>query len=523
MARFRLLFTWMIAAWCGVSLLPVVSQAQTLRFDSYREMVIPDKANVRYSSFYSDLAFVQSVGARYTRVDGDGSDYLFASERGRLRDDGAEFPLVSQLSMRNYFLLSKYMDLDLSFLVTYRYFPMGTEDDEFDFDMAGLGLSTRLGAFTLTANEDGLGGAFNGNNATASGYTGKRGSSGGFRANLSSEFDITDVIKGRVYDSPSYRVDYVDERGRTDDLRGRKYRVLQNTLGLDVDWLMAKNKNLSYSALRTDTWPQDESFDQTRSTVTKHSLVYQQQLNPVTLVGARADYTWRVFDEAYRGNQFQQDYLAFLGADLTENTTLKLGGGVSDAELTDPGLFEQDTSSDSWIGYASLSSKLTERTSHSIGYSRRQDAAFNAGLEITDEYHYAINWRNDVWSCGYVTVYDVVEPRLSYASDYTDWYNTLTVTRALTRTLTALASAAYTERSNGTAEPAPASAGVVGEEPYLDNDYTTWAVNLGIAQAVTDNLSIHYYAEHLEQMSDNSELESSRDTIGLTVTYSHDF
>lgn len=502
----------------AVVLTPGVGRGQTLRFDNYRDLVVPDSANLRLGNFYSDWAFSQSVGARYIRSSGAGSDYLYANNRGRVRDDGADFPLVSSLSLKNYLLISKYMDLDLSVNITYSYFPNGTEDDQFDINMVGEGLSARMGAFTLNMTRDEVNGSFNGRNVSAGGYT-RSNADKGFSATVSTEFDLSDYVKGRIYDNPSYTVDYVDERGRIDNLRGQKYRYFQNTAGLDVDWLMAKNKNWSYSLTRTDTLPQDSNFDQTKSVVTKQSLAYQQQINPVLLMGARGDWTWRTFDKDLRGNQFQQDYLGFMGAELTPNTTLQAGGGYSTATLSDPGTFEQDGSSDAVIGYVSLRSMLTARTAHSIGYSRRQDSGFDAGMEVTDEYRYAITWHNDLWSWSFLTLYDQVQPQLASVSDYTDWINQMTVTRVLTRTLTGVISGAYTVRDNSQ----PQATDLNADQVFVSNSYDTWALNAGLTHRITDHLTAFYYVEHLSETGDQASMDFDRDTVGLTLTYQHDF
>ena len=498
----------------AMGLLAVEAGAQTLRFDSHRDLVVPDNANVRLGNFYSDVSFGQSAGVRYTRSNGEGAQYLYDNHLGRVRDDGVEFPLVSSLSLHNYLLISKYMDLDLSVNVNYSYFPNKTEDDQWDVNMATEGLSARLGAFTLNMTRDEVNGNFNGRNVSAGGFT-RSNSDKGFSSTISTEFDLTDFIKGRVYDSPSYTVDYVDDRGRIDELRGRKYRYFQNRLGLDMDWLMAKNKNMSYSFARTDTKPMDNGFDQTKSTETKHSLVYQQQINPVLMAGARAELIWRTFDKAYRGSQFQQDYLGFLGADLSDDTTLEAGGGHSSARLTDAGAYEKDGTSDAMVGYV----KLTQRTAHAVGYSRRQDGGFDAGLEIVDEYRYAITWHNDLWSWSFVSLYDQVQPRLADISDYTDWMNQMGVTRVLTRNLSAVLNGAYTVRDNS----APAKEDLYADQPYMANGYDTWAVNFGLTQHITDSLSAFYYAEHLNQSGAGPKMDFDRDTVGVTLTYRHDF
>lgn len=541
MSRSPCLVLMMLAGVCALSLAPVTARGQMLRFDEYRDLVIPDNANVRLGNFYSDWSFAQSVGVRYTRTTGEGATILEDGHLGRTREDGTDFPTVSTLSMKNYLLINKYMDLDLSVNISYNYFPAGTEDDQLDVDIVGEGMSARMGSFTMSATRDALAGSFNGRNVTANAYT-ETGSSkrSGTSATLSSEFDLTKYVRSRIYDTPSYTTDYVDRRGRSDNLRGDKYRYFQNELGLDLDWLMAKNQDLAYSFRRMDTWPQDNDLNQARSSVTKQSLIYENQLNPVLMVGARADYTWRQFDAASnndptqgdyrRSDQFQQDYSGFMGADLTENTTLSLGGGYSMAELNNPGTYEQKGESDTVIGFATLRSMLTERTAHSIGYSREQDGGFEAGLEIIDQYRYAIAWHNDLWSWSYLCLYETVQPQLANVSEYSDWLNQVGLTRQLTRTMTGIANVAYTVRNNGeitmgnmTADGKTVGGDLNADQKFVSDDYTTWAANVGLTQRLTDHLAAYYYVEHLVQSGSDSSMDFERDTVGATLTYQHDF
>jgi hypothetical protein len=520
MSRSPCLVLFLLAAMGAWGLVPGTAQGQMLRFDNYRDLVMPDNANIRLGNFYSDWAFSQSVGARYSETSGDEVLYRGPTRLGRWIKDGADFPMVSSLSLQNYLLINQYMDIDLSVNLSYSYYPVGTEDDQLDVNIASEGASARMGAFSMSVTRDSLAGGFNGRNVTANTYTRRDGDKGAdVSATLSTEFDLTKYIRARLYDTPSYTADYVDRRGRRDDLRGEKYTYFQNTLGLDLDWLMAKNQELAYSFRRVDTWPQDNDLNQARSTETRQSLLYQNQLNPVLLVGARADFIWREFDESLRGDQFQHEYLGFMGADLSENTTLSLGAGYSTAELEDPGPFEQEGTSDSTIGFISLRSMLTARTAHGIGYSRRQEGGFEAGLEIVDQYRYALEWRNDLWSWSFLSLYETVEPRLSSASEYSDWLNQVGVSRTLTRHMTGVANVAHTVRDNSAIAPDDLNA----DQIYIYEDYTTWAVNLGLTQRLTDRLGAYYYVEHLEQSGASSSLDYERDTIGATLTYHYDF
>lgn len=504
-----------VAAWIGVVMMAAASAAvgQTLRFDEYREQQIPDHANLRIGPFYSDIAFSQSAGYRYTTSSGNGRDYLYKNDYGRIMEDGSEFPLVSQLSFRNYVIISKYMDLDISFSLGYRYFPMGTEEDEFIFDVVGPAISATMGSFSFSMAEDTWLGSFNGRQASA--YMGERGR--GVAANVSSDFQLTPFVRGRIYDMPSYRTEYVDERGYTDNTSGREYTAFQNLLGLDMDWLMAKDKNLAYSASRVDTIPQGEGFDIQRSVVYNQGLAYQQQLNPVAAGGARANYVWRLYEEG-RGDQFQQDYSVFLGTHLSEDTLLQTALGYSMGELTDANQWESNGTSTAVIGLIRLQSQLTANLSHALGYEKSQRGGFDAGFELVDSYSYSLAWKSHDWSMGFLTAYQVVEPRLSRTSDYSDWLNQFTAARALNDYMTLTLATVYTIRDNGSTR-----AGDIGEgDLMIENSYDTWASNIGLAYVLGRYWTLKAYVEHLERLSDAEDLAFTRDMAGIDLTFSRD-
>jgi hypothetical protein len=339
-----------------------------------------------------------------------------------------------------------------------------------------------------------------------------------FAGNFSAEFFPTPVVRGRLYDAPSYRVDYVDERGLTDQVSGREYKVLQNILGLDFDWLMAKNKNMAYSASRTDTWPQGDEYNFARSIIYRQSLAYQQQLNPLAMVGARADCTWRDYLKE-RGDQFQQDYSAFTGLQLTEASTLNLSLGYSRAELTDAGAYESNGVSETVIGTVQLHTQLSDTLAHSLAYSRSQSGAFEAGLEVVDDYRYVLNWGGRVGTLALAAEMRSVDSRLSAVSDYTDWIATLAGSLPLTASMTLFAATAYDARDN---EPVPAG-GLGAGDVYVENDYQTWDSTIGLQKQLTQHLSLLLYGQHTERFSDTPDLEFDRDIVGTTLNYGYDF
>jgi hypothetical protein len=490
----------------------VCARAEPMRFETYLQGHDPDKANIRMGALLSDWAFSQSAGYRYTRSSGAGSDYLYENRYGRLRKDGSDFPLVSQLSTRNYLMFSEAVDLSVSLNLRYSYFPNGTEDNEFEI-MPGL--FAQSGAFRFEMSEDGWMGSYSGRRTSA--FAGDRGA--GMAANIGTDFELTPFLRGRVYDSPSYGVYYVDERGIADYTSGQKYPVFQNILGLDLDWLMAKDKSLGYSASRTDVIPIDEQgYDMNEGVVYRQTLDYQQQLNPVTLGGLRADWFWRDYKKD-RGSQFQQDYISYLGADLTENTTARASLGYSLATLDSAGLYETNGSSSAVIGSLGLETRLTETLSHFGRYERSQRAGFQAGFELVDGLIYGIRWVKDLTTLTLSTAYEHVEPAQARITPYTDWLTQGSLSQQLTRRMRLTVSSAYTIRNNGSSDE-----DYLGEgNPYIDGDYDTWANSLVLSCLLTDHLTAYAYLDRVARSGDADALDATRDTVGVTLAYYNDF
>ena len=537
--RLRLM-VFAIALVVMMAVVATTAWADVARFESYQLQAVPDNANILIGPFYSDLAFYQSVGIRYITTSGPGADYLLGkrasysqnsspvsgavsglgsssggSGRGQIRKDGVDFPTVSQLTDKNYVLISKYMSFDISFSLTYRYFPNGSEDNALDVEIIDPGFNAQMGSFALSTSGDARMSQYSGRDTTESGEQHK-----GFSANLSSDFELTPFVRARIYDRPSYRTDYVDQRGYSDTLSGQKCPIFQNLVGLDCDWLVAQDKTVGYTASRTDTTPQGTTnFDIRQSVVYNQMVEYRQQVNPLTAVGARAIYIWSDF-AAGRGHQFQQDYETFMNTDVTPDSSLNAMIGYSLADVTGAGAFETNSTSGAVIGSLGLQTRLSETLTHGISYSRSQRAGFMAGVEVIDAIRYNIQcvWP-DSWSLGYSTAYEIGTPSLAAITKYTDWMNHLSASRPLTKDLTLTMASVYTMRMN----TAPAQGDIGYGDVYMNSDYDTWVTTVGFIQTLGKRLKLYTYVEHLERMSNSQLLQVSRNTVGMTLGYYYDF
>ena len=492
--------------------------AQTLRFDSDRPFAIPENANIRLGDvFYSDLAWSQSLGYRYVRTAGPGAGSLFSAGRGQITEDGSDFPIISALHVRNGLLLGSSTEVDLSFTMQYAYYPLGTEDDNFQFTMVDLGLYSRMGAFTFALTKDYWQGAFNGGYGQA--YVGSQGA--GALGVFQVSFAPTPFFQGRLYDQPSYRVMYLDDRGLVDNFSGQKYRAFENTAGIDTGWLLAKDKNVTAGFSRVDTLPQGQAYRNLRSAVYNGNVGYNQQVNPLLMAGARADYAWTRYTAsgASRGDQFQQDYTTFANFDLTDLTTLRLDAGVSRVKLTNPSAFENAGSSDTVVGSAGINSQISKHLAHALSFSRTQSRGFQAGAEIVNLGSYQLSWNSDMLSASVATALRDVSTRLSSVPGYRDWLTQLNLSHPLTEHINLYGSTAYSVRLNGSV----AAGGFGTGQPYLQDDYDTWVSTLGIGYTILPGLVLSSYVEHLNRFSSGSQLEYTQDTFEVDLAYSYDF
>jgi hypothetical protein len=496
---------------------PAGAQLIALRYNSHREVAIPEYATVRAGPFYSTLTWQQTIGYRYVDTAGSGAARLYNNDLGVIKKDGSDFPLYTTLNWQNYLILTPSMDLEIGLQLTYRYYPLNTADDELTFNLADTSYLVQYNNLTVRSSGDTWAGTYAGDNYNV--YATDQ--SGGLNANLSSDFTLTEFLKGRIYDAISYRVDYVDARGRTDYQNGSKYQVFQNIAGLDLDWLMARDKNMALTLTRTDTIPTDETtYKDQRSEIYRGGLAYEQMLTENLLVGLRAGYTYRHYIHSTRGTQFQQEYEGFSTIQLTARSELQIALGYATADLDEAGLYETEGSTDSLIGRAKLKTQLHKDLSHAISYTRNMTGGYAAGLEVTDEARYSIDWdaTRDI-GVGLSTAYQSVEPRLTAVTPYVDWVTQLSVSWQALKDLKFDFATSYSIRDNGPITTNSPNA----SDPTVAYDYDVWSALLGATYQLTQAASLAAYIQHTAEFSDAEELRYTRDIYGINFTFSYTF
>jgi len=494
--------------WAGLVLLLLFaprSVAQHLRYSDHREVKIPDYATVRIGPFYSSMTFFQSVGYRYTRGEGAGTDFLFGTRRGRILEDGSEYPLVSRLTTRNYLLITRSMDLDLSVDISYHHFPLGTQEDELVVQLPPEGLS----------------------------------------GSLSTEIRWTPYLRSRIYEDLLYRTDYIDTRGISDNYGGSAYEYFRNSFGINTDWLMARDKNLSLDLSRTDQVPKDDEYADQESVTYAESIAYEQQILPQLVIGVRAGAQQISYTATDRPDVDIQNYSMYARAGLGEEEevgvvvrptrattiTLRLGASVAASASYQRGgssrtfgnvdlqsIYESESAAGSTalLVEGRIETRLRKDMMHSLTYERGVRGGFLAAFEEHDSLEYRLQYTGAFTSASVFSKWSTIRPSAGALNEYKDWTSGLTWRYPLSRSVDLRLTSTYSERENET---------VVIEtgEVEWDSDYRTWVTRLGTAFKVTRSINFDFYAQHVERTSDAEKLTYERDTIAATFTYRHDF
>ena len=465
--------------------IPGGADAQQLRFTNHRELAIPDYATFKLGPFYSTVAFSQSVAYRYTRSRGTGTDYLVDNQRGVIVRDGHELPCVSVLEMRNYLLLTENTDLDASIRLVYEYYPLATQENEFYVDMGQEGIV----------------------------------------GTLSSEVYLSPYLRGTLSDSIVYRTDYVDTRGIPDRYGGQRYEHLWNAVGLDMDWLLAKDKNVGLSLSRADNIPFGDTFLDQESVTYGESLLYEQIVAPGVAAGARANFRQVRYRDPDETSLNLWDYGIYLSlergarARLTKRSSITFGAGYG-AGRSWTSTQTNGVTSETLVGGVELTTELSERLTHVLSYGRAMAPGFLVGsLEIADRYGYRIDWKGDRLTLRLFSAFSTVKPAddLVEYGEYWDWSSGLSASLVVTRYVVLEGSSAYTMRDNRY------DAAGLDVDSELVSDYRTWVNRLGTTVNLTSDLFFDTYAQNVERFSDDEDLAYERFTFYAGLRYRHEF
>lgn len=458
--------------------------AQTVRFGPYREVAVPEYATVRIGPFYSDWLFTQTAGFRYTDSRGAGTDFLDFNRRGVIREDGAEYPLRSTFSMRNYLIVTRQIDVEFAARATYAHYPNQTQEDELDIDLGEEGI---LGTFSMG-------------------------------------FQLTPFVQGTLSDQMLYRTDYIDTRGISDRYGGERYVYFYNTARADLNWLLARKQEVSVAVSRSDMIPRDDAFAEQERYWYEESVSLRHTLSEGVSVGARAGFVQTRYASSERSNTDRESYGLFSrvergGIPLTASSTLALGVGYTRGEsstrLTEDGRQTEGDEEQTITGNASLATQLRRNLAHSVSYDRGMRSGFDSDFEIFDSLEYRIRWTGAAAAVTLYTRWLEVRPSAEGGNGYTDRVTGAEAAFPVTSFMTLDASSSYAQRENRftLAEGALEST----------NDYNTWVSRIGTSFAITRSIDFIAYYMHIERESDNDNLSYQRNIYEAMLRYTHRF
>jgi hypothetical protein len=482
--------------------------AQSLSYDTRRDIAIPDHSTLRIGPFYSAVRLTTTAGYRYTTGSGQGSDFLIDNQRGRIRSDGSDFPVITSLDFRNYVPITRHSDLDFSVRVSYRYFPLDTQDNEFNVSVPDEGVS----------------------------------------ANISSEFQISPYLRGTLFDRFKWVTDYVDDSGVRDDIGGRRYERVENNIGLRFDWLMAKDKNIGLTLSRFDLIALEEEFERQDRVTYLEEIRYEDRIIDGVVAGAGIRFQQTDFEEPERADTDQSDVFFFLNATGSENglgrlpitdaTTIELGAGLSagsearsgSASAADADSFvtavdddrnNANRNRDTTVlnANAKIRTDMSKHLAHELLYRRGLRSGFNSSFETFDRFQYSIDYNRVGVGIRLFTDYDVVEPT-DEINGYDTWIAGVAVDYPLMDFVDLDFSYRYNIRSDRT-EVLDSDGDTAIEESrrdFFDNIF-----RIGTSVALYRDVEIITYYERYERDSAGGDRDSLRNTFQILATYSQDF
>ncbi len=479
-----------IRAWCIVLVCLISAarvSAQQLSFHEYRKQKVPDYATIKLGPFYSDVVLSQSAGWRWSRATGAGLSITDGYNTGQILENGSDFPIITTLTFRNYLLISPHADLELAVRLQYKYFPLGTQDDEFNVDLTDEGIHAGLG--------------------------------------LSTVLEFSPVLRTVVYERLTYHTEWLDLRGLLDPYGGSRFEPLINSLGANTSWLASKIDSINLNLNRTDVIPvgkSNEQFDTQEHHSYTEKLIWEHEQTQYFIWRLGADQQQTYYTHPDRDEEIYWWNVYFgVNMRLTKHIRVNSNIGYNGTRVNGETVENQRKSSGGSFD-VSTTAPITERVTHSISASRRLGTAFEGGVKVTDSAQYQVDWVRMFLPGSAFVRYSTTSPEVDAVwGKYVNLAVGTGVTIPVTKRVSARLSTAYTTRQNTEGALPPPE----GEErePTTVNDYATWVTSLSSGVRIRKKVSLTGYVQHIERLSDNSDIEYTRDIVGLNVNWAHRF
>jgi len=310
-------------------------------------------------------------------------------------------------------------------------------------------------------------------------------------------------------------------RGLTDRYGGRQYKNFNNNLALSMDWLMARDDNMSMQLSRMDVMAMDKEFQDQDRVSYMESLAYEHKFTPDFVSGLSGSMSQETFPSATnRPDSASSSLSAFSSIKLTDFTVLSGNLGYFQGAAANQSMSYGNSDVSSTMGSLAMETKLNKRLSHMASIGRSASVGFSSSYDISDFAQYRLSYKNDDVSGSFFSRLQNVTPSREELGTYFDWVSGVDYQMPLTKVIALKMLVDYTVRQSS-----DFTMDVQNEEvPQLwSSDYSTWRARIGTGFNVTKKIYFDIYYEHIERLSDAAELAYSRDIGAAVFTFSHEF
>jgi len=221
---------------------------------------------------------------------------------------------------------------------------------------------------------------------------------------------------------------------------------------------------------------------------------------------------------AERPDTYIHGYSYFVGLSLTPTMDFSASVGQQFA-VVKGGDLDTTLRRQSIIGAASLDHDLGRGRSQRFALGRSVAESFDGGVDVTDQLSYRYGW-SGLWLPGsFSSDYLIVDPLARPDSGYRNWNNSVQVRMQLTQIIPLSLSASYAMRFNETS----GRAAVFDDDPEIRNDYQTLSLVARTGFRITRTINFTAYVQHVQRTADNPQLEYTRDTVGMQLTWGYQF
>ncbi len=193
-----------------------------------------------------------------------------------------------------------------------------------------------------------------------------------------------------VRDRFSYQEDTFDEP----TLSGvAVYRRIENQVGIQADWAVNENWELTGGYDHYNLWTFDSEFSSLQRSIDTVYIKPSYQIMPSVKVGLDASASIVRFSESVQNNG--NNYMLGPFADITlgQNTHAYVEAGYQDFHFDNNGTIADKSNANTWYARAEIDNRLTESLSQRLSFTRSAEIGFGSNFYELYHLEYAADWK----------------------------------------------------------------------------------------------------------------------------------